>query len=350
MNLTTKTLVCCWMIATALAAPALADWRTAWTNDGSGRIHWWSIGESDQYVVGNFTGRGRDELLAIKDPWAHLMRFETGWNYVWGGSDGSLGAWLVDSDDQYFVMDIDGDETDELLAIRPPYAMLLRFNGNGWSTIWWTSSGTIAGWPMTGQYVSGDFNGDQLRNELLAIRVDGRGYLLRYILGRWEQLESVYPLTLAYDYQAGFDDRYHAGDFDGDGQDEIQVTIYSGYHGPHDYVIEFDQQTHQRRYLRANWSGRLALWNLGSEDQFVAADLDGNGRDCLVSLKAPWTHISFFDYPNSREWKYSWGTGTGWLHWWYLQTCDRYIGGDFDGDRKDEMLAINRPWSMLLDF
>ncbi len=52
-----------------------SSWDTPWTNSGTGKIAWWDMHNVDQYIAGDFAGLGFDQLLAINytNGWAQLM-------------------------------------------------------------------------------------------------------------------------------------------------------------------------------------------------------------------------------------------------------------------------------------
>jgi hypothetical protein len=55
-----------------------SSWDTPWGNNGTDKIHWWDINRDDKYIIGDFLGLGRDQLLAVNDDngWSQLMSYD----------------------------------------------------------------------------------------------------------------------------------------------------------------------------------------------------------------------------------------------------------------------------------
>jgi hypothetical protein len=73
-----------------------SGWNQLWNNADTGKIYWWNIGSDDDFISGDFTGDGQDELMAFaRNGWAHLMTFrgiqpDTGSPFQWKwGNEGS---------------------------------------------------------------------------------------------------------------------------------------------------------------------------------------------------------------------------------------------------------------------
>jgi hypothetical protein len=63
-----------------------------------------------------------------------------------------------------------------------------------------------------------------------------------------------------------------------------------------------------------------------------------NCHSAVAAAKQPW-------------WQYRWGSGTGQFGAWNMNAGDRFVVGDFDGDKQDELLAVSLTgWSHLMQY
>lgn len=159
----------------------------------------WVFDLNDKYIFGDFTGNNNDELLLIKSPKAALFKFDweaSGDNRfvkIWNNDNMAIGNWTNKSNANYIVGDFSGRGKDELLCVdQDGWAMLLSFNGSQWVS-GWSNCGNraIGSWTMKShaKYIAGDFSG-RGRDELLCMDQDGWALLLYYNGTRWIQIWS----------------------------------------------------------------------------------------------------------------------------------------------------------------
>ena len=115
------------------------------------------MNRDDKYVVGDFAGLGRDQLLAINDDngWSQLMSYNnssSSWDTPWGNNGSGKLAWWDMHEDQYIAGDFAGLGFDQLLAVNyaDGWAQLLEYYGGSWHTIWGNGgSHWISGWYLS---------------------------------------------------------------------------------------------------------------------------------------------------------------------------------------------------------
>lgn len=87
---------------------------------GSSPLYWWNLSYNDQYLIGDFNGDGKDDLMALNtNGWMQVMTFSNGhWVYYSGISNGDIGPAPIDVNNQYAVGDFDADGQDELFVMN----------------------------------------------------------------------------------------------------------------------------------------------------------------------------------------------------------------------------------------
>jgi len=101
--------------------------------------------------------------------------------------------------------------------------------------------------------------------------------------------------------------------------------------------------------------GKLAYWNMSSDDVYLAADFDADGRDELLVLNKPWVHLIERKQTSTWHdaWYWRWGTGSGKIAYWNMNDDDRYLAGNFvseSGTPRSELLAISDAWWHVMRF
>lgn len=149
-------------------------------------------------------------------------------------------------------------------------------------------------------------------------------------------------------------DNYAAGDFDGDGAEELLCTR----------LEESDHSwAYMKKYINGDWkwywdnggNDRIDWWYLDHNTRFFVGNFDGdaNGQDelLLISGKDNGTNnwACLYQYnTDHRSWNKLWGNdnGTGVsngsIGWWHIDAADDYLVGDYDNDGKDDLLSIGK--------
>ena len=263
-------------------------------------------------VVGNFFGDEAQELLLI-NPLVHTAKLYSyqihHWEEVWSGS---IDGWYIRSSDQFSAGDFDGDGHDELLCVqtlRNPWAKIYSFDPQNLSSPWqndWNNAGNghIGSWAISSgdAILPGHFNNSS-HCSLLCIRKqpNPQAACLELSSSAWSSIWSA-TSNIGGCWNISNVDKYYAGDFDGDGIDELfcaQVT-----NGNSDYMKVLQYGT--------SWS---TLWsNYGVSEgvgiypyrgNLVIGNFDKDEADEILGIGS-WA--TKFDFSTSNQWNWSWST------------------------------------------
>jgi Zn-dependent metalloprotease len=326
-------------------------WQWKWGNGGQDKIALWFMKDSDKYIAGDLDNDGQDEILAVAtNGWAHVMEYNNGsWQWRWGNNgNGEIALWHMKSTDRYFAGDFDNDGQDEVLAIATNgWVHVMEYNNGSWQWRWGNNGNSkIALWHMksTDKYFAGDFDNDG-QDEVLAIATNGWAHVMEYNDGSWQwRLGNGGNGKIAL-WNMKSSDKYIAGDFDDDGQDEVLAIATNGWA----HVMEYNDGSWQWRWGNGG-NGKIALWNMKSSDKYIAGDFDDDGQDEILAVATNgWSHVMEY---NTGSWQWRWGNGgNGKIELWHMNSADRYIAGNFDTMVvKDELLAIKDPWSHVIEY
>jgi beta-glucanase (GH16 family) len=325
-----------------------------WGNGGSGQIGGWST--KDRYISGRFEGNGKAQLLGISDAEsAEMMDFNvSSWVTAWSNKFG-FPNWVLIRDDKYIVGDFAGLGRDQVLAINDDdgQAQLMSYSASSksWNTPWSTGGGKIAWWYMhkEDQYIAGDFAGLGF-DQLLAINyADGWAQLMEYYGGSWHMIwtNSGNHWISAWYLSAG--DKYLSGNFQGNvnGQKGLLAiaTNGDGYAG----LLKYANGTWQNVWDNQG-TGKIHWWNMNPTDNYLVGNFDGGNQDQLMAVAANgdgWTQLMSF---SGSDWDTPWSNdGGGTIDYWYMNSSDKYIAGDFNGHLQTDLFAVaTNGWAQLM--
>jgi hypothetical protein len=252
----------------------------------------WGIRDGDIYVAGDFDGDGRDELAVYNSTWWTIPLL----GFIKVATDGSLrllsrydadisGWGGFATNDRFLVGDFDGDGRDDLLVTNftdwvMPYVATLQSTGTGF-TLTRRYDGDIPGWGGMRSHDEisvGDFAGTGRADLLIWNSRDWSEMYLGLIRNQRGSLRCIRMWTNDLPGWGGFEtnDRFYIGDFNGDGKDDLY--IFNGPDWANPYLGMFRSTGSDFVAVRL-YDGDVPGWGgLAEHDEFVAADLVGTGR------------------------------------------------------------------------
>ncbi|MBN1184480.1 MAG: T9SS type A sorting domain-containing protein [Bacteroidales bacterium] len=274
-------------------------WTYNWTNNGNNSIGGWNVRSFDKFFVGDFDGDGKDELHCIQvtsgtSNFSTTLNFDNGtWSYAWSNyGNNSIGGWYIRSYDDFVVGDFDGDNKEELLCYNKTdnhsaWALMLHFENGTWN--WgWSNGGNdyIGDWNIkaSDKFYCGDINGDN-RDELLCAQYTGGSNdvisFYRYSTN-WSKLWSNYGSNSVGIYP--YRNKLVVGNFDTDISDEI-LGVYT-------WATKFDFINSSLLWSWSAGSSSLSDWNINySANCFFIHTID-KAPDYLFVIEKPGSSYS----------------------------------------------------------
>lgn len=219
---------------------------------------------------------------------------------------------------------------------------LTRINYNRWKKNW-----TNRNYPMMGDnfginnsdtIVVGNFCGDEA-HELLVVKFStSRASLYTFHLDHWEH---IWTGTIG-GWVIRSIDKFSAGDFDGDGYDEL--LCLQNVSGSWVSIFRFSEQNlpNPWQYFWTNMgSGYIGNWYIVTGDVILPGNFSDSTYASLICIRNQSQTKSLLQrfQTNSWSWSQIWFNNS-YIGSWLLSGVDKYYVGDFSGDGIDELLCV----------
>jgi hypothetical protein len=190
---------------------------------------------------------------------------------------------------------------------------------------------------------AGDFNGDG-RDDVL-VHNDNSIIVYR---SNGSQLDLAFAAVerVPGSWQFKPDDQFFVGDFNGDGKDE--VVVYNATDWAVEYLGLLADDGAGGLRLIARYDDAMPGWQFQRDDRFHVADFDGNGKDDLFVFNGDNWAIPYLGMLRS--------SGTGFtvvdrydanMPSWQMRPGDQHFVGDFTGNGKQDLWVFNGgDWSI----
>tara|TARA_B110000196_G_scaffold189228_1_gene162020 strand:+ start:2208 stop:3380 length:1173 start_codon:yes stop_codon:yes gene_type:complete len=135
-------------------------------------------------------------------------------------------------------------------------------------------------------------------------------------------------------------DRVLSGDFTGNGRDEVLLIKANGNYHTMQYNNTPGADINDGNFdILESGTSPLYWWNLSYNDQYYIGDFNGDGKDDLMALNPNgWMHLMTF---SNGHWVYYAGINNGDIGPAPIDINNQYLVGDFDADGQDELFVMN---------
>lgn len=279
----------------------------------------WGLFDDDKIMAGDFNGDGAEELFCIQGynevgGWATMLKYNNNdWQYGWSNNGNNLigpigSSWTIRRPDKFLVGDFDGDSKDELLCIQAyssgNWATMFNFENNTWiASISNAGSNTISSWGITSldKFIVGDFDGDS-KDELFCIQAsaqNNRATMIHFDNGSWSSGWSNGGDNTIDGWGIIPQDRFLAGDFDSDSKDELLCFQPTGW----STMLHFDNNDWQWGWSNYG-SGYISMcWTIAATNKFLVGNIDNvDSKTEIMGIQMGSTATNTFSADFTSDW------------------------------------------------
>jgi hypothetical protein len=324
--------------------------RTGWTGAPTGA--------SSRFLVGDWSGDGRDDLFHVVPGNRPILLTSLGTSFSEPVVSTWSTGWNYRSGDRFYPADFNGDGRTDLIVMNTtdatPCLGLLQSNGSNGMTLVRRYDNSLPGWSWMApgdRAQVGDFDGDG-RDDLLLF--NGDDWAVPY-LGLYRLTGSGLADGQTYEeflpgWTMSSGDQQFVGDFNGDGRDDIYVRNNINWRGTWNSTnLAMMASTGAGLTRAAIYSDSVPGYAMARGDRCHVADCDGDGRDDLVIFNATdWSteYLAILRSTGSGVAATKQGDSIG---NWNLGAVDKIAIANFTGGTAaDDVVIYNSGWFGLL--
>lgn len=288
-----------------------------------------------------------NHLSACSNYWVYSSG-NAGQNFInTGDGNWHLTNWSISANDSYVSGDFSSDFGNELLMIKPGQkTLMLNYHNNSNLNSWTTKDVQIS--PFAGHW-NGSTTDKRVVGDFDGDGLDEimfanpNGYYATYGFSNGQWQQ----LQFAGNGDIDSDDSLLAGDFNGDGIDEV-LLIKPGANAY--YTMKLNTGTQTWDIIQSDTSGSIYWWGIQLSDYYVVGDFNGDGKAELLAMNPNgWHHTMAY---SNNQWSYISGGGAGQIGYWNLGVNQKFVVSDTNYDGSEELIAysLSSGWSHTMDF